>query len=111
MRDRVLARAGELMGYSPNIHSFHGIIGGKNNTFVDSIRTKFTDPQDFKARWLHGLLKEARPALAKGYLNAAGRIVRLLHDKAIREYTLLFLERNFFRNLEPRTRDKPAESL
>jgi hypothetical protein len=112
MRDAVLRRVATIRGgRSPSVHSFHGVIGGKNNTFVDSIRTKFTDPQDFKARWLRGLMDQARPGLAKGNLNAAGSIVQLLKDETIREYTLLFLERNFYRNLEARTRDKPAESL
>jgi hypothetical protein len=38
-------------------------------------------------------------------------IVRMMRDTLIREYTLTFLERNFYRNLNERTRDKPDESL
>jgi hypothetical protein len=112
MQPRVLRRAARILGRQKlSIHAFHGIIGGKNNTYVDSVRTKFADPNDFKARWVRGLMDQVRPSLQQGYVNAAVRLGQLLQDRLVRRYTLLFLERNFYRNLEARTRDKPDESL
>lgn len=111
-RDEVLARVALIeKARRRNVHSFHGLIGGKNNTYVDSVRTKFTAPDDFKARWLRGLRKAAEAAKVFDRKATPCMIVRMLRDDLIREYTLAFLERNFYRNLNERTRDKPDESL
>ncbi len=112
MQEKVLRLSGEILRRDkPTIHSFHGSIGSKNNTYVDSVRTKFTDPNDFKARWVRGLRDRVKPSLERGYINAAVQIGHLMHNSLVREYTLLFLERTFYRNLVPRTRDQPDESL
>jgi hypothetical protein len=96
MRDDVLARAGDVAGrHAPNVHSFHGVIGGKNTVWVDSIRIQFLNPSDFIARWLHGMLSKAEVGIARGYDNAAVRAARLMQDTLLKEYTFLFLERNF----------------
>lgn len=119
IREEVLDRYVAATGKSRYLQSLHGTIGGKNNTYVDSIQTQFLDFKDFLARWLHGLLADARArnciSLAeygRTYQNSsAHRIIRLLQDDLIREYTFLFLERNFYRNLLERTRVKPDSAL
>src|SRR6266404_1240375 len=96
IRDEVLARVVRIeRTRQRNVHSFHGLIGGKNNTYVDSVRTKFTAPNDFKARWIRGLRLQADAA--KGFDRRATpcMMVRMLRDDLIREYTFTFLERNF----------------
>src|SRR5690606_34329710 len=45
----------QLISKSASIHSFHAHIGRNNNTFVDSVRTRFAGPQEFIARWIEGL--------------------------------------------------------
>src|SRR5439155_16291668 len=112
IREEVLARAARIeRTRERNVHSFHGLIGGKNNTYVDSVRTKFTAPNDFKARWMHGLRQKAEAAKRFDRRATPCMIVRMLRDELIREYTFTFLERNFYRNLNERTRDKPDEAL
>lgn len=94
-----------------SLQSFHATIGGKNNTYVDSVRTQFSDFEDFKGQWLYGL---RRDLLRYGRVNptsAAYRIARLLQNPVVKHYTFLFLERNFFRNYVERTRSKPGPSL
>lgn len=98
---------------SRSIHSMHAVIGGKNNTFVDSIRTRFLDPNDFIEQWIKGLLDRYENYT---YINHEGKeckyiLIPLLQNDFFREYTLIFLERNFYRNLIARTRYKPSETL
>lgn len=99
----VLRRVSRLRNRNITLPSLHGIIGGKNNTYVDSIRTQFPDPNDFLAQWIRGLLNS--------YGGAADSLVQLLKDPKVLEYTRVFLTRNFYRNLLARTRAKPSESL
>lgn len=105
LEPHVLAKVARLQGAPCSVSSLHGIIGGKNTTFVDSIRIQFSSPDDFFAQWLDGLLTQS---LTSG---AAERLVELLKDNQIREYTQIFLTRNFYRNRLARTRAKPAESI
>ena len=51
-----LMRANQLTGKDRSLASLHSLIDGKNNTYVDSVRTQFKDPADFIARWIDGLL-------------------------------------------------------
>ena len=104
MLPEVLSKFIDEKGRNCSVHSLHGTIGGKNNDYVDSIRTQFSDPNDFKARWLQGLIT---------YLGTTSYspLRNLIKDQIFRTYTLTFLERNFYRNLLERTRSKPNESL
>lgn len=97
--------------FETTVQSLHGIIGSKNNTFVDSIRTQFINPNDFIARWLSGMMlyEEKRRAEFKNYTPSNDLV--LFQDPEVRKYTLLFLERNFYRNLIARTRSKPQDGL
>jgi len=107
IQDDVLDLYVEMSGKPRRLQSLHGTIGGKNNTFVDAVREQFMDPRDFQARWLSGLLDEAegRPG------SAAARLVEYMQEPLFREYTLVFLERNFYKNHLERTRAKPDSTL
>jgi hypothetical protein len=119
IQERALKRACQLAGELLSIHEFHGIIGGKNNSYVDSINSKFVDFNDFFARWIKGLTdtySEEYNWVIKfygeiKYDKASFRNVRYLQDDLIFEYVRIFLERNFIRNLRARTREKPDKEL
>lgn len=111
-QERTLRQAAKILGRpSIGLQSFHGIIGGKNNEYTDAVRLEFRKPQDFIARWLRGLRTRAEAAARCGGESAATRIARLLKNRTVREYTLTFLTRNFYRNIVERTRLKPEENL
>jgi len=120
MRNEVLKRASDISGDEVTVHSLHGIIGGKNNDYVDSVKTQFVDFDDFFTKWLKGFIdkyeKEKEDALERfGYIDieykASFRNVLLLQDDKIFLYTQKFLERNFYKNIKERTRVKPDEKL
>lgn len=104
IEESVLEKFSEEKGWECSIHSLHGTIGGKNNTYVDSIKTQFSDPNDFKAKWINGFIEYIGDSKYSPLRN-------LLKDGEFRNYTLTFLERNFYRNLLERTRAKPDENL
>lgn len=118
MRENVLKIYGKYISTEGlnrpwNIHSLHGLIGSKNNEFVDSIRMQFVDPKDFIAKWIKGLIRQYGD---KTYYREDGTarkyiLIDLLKDEDFREYTFTFLERNFYRNFIERTRFKPSENL
>lgn len=103
-----------------SILSFHARIGRWNTTFVDSIRIQFSDPKDFLAKWIAGLLAEIADienAQKKKYhgkiyrTSVRHRLLRYLKDPIVRNYIFIFLERNFYRNFLARTRAKPDDHL
>lgn len=102
---------------NPSLHSFHAHIGRNNNTFVDSVRTRFTGPQDFIARWIVGLHNALDAHKASGRKHYSGGlfseeiVLRCLQDENLRQYTFHFLKRNFYRNFRERTRNKPDDAL
>lgn len=104
MQDEVLEIYCKEKGGDFSIHSLHGTIGGKNNTYVDSIRTQFSDPKEFKAKWLKGFIEYIGE-------NRYSPLRKLMKIKIFRDYTLTFLERNFYRYLFERTRYKANEKL
>src|SRR5690606_6275211 len=95
MRDKVLKAAGfETVG------SFHGAIGGKNNTYTDAIRKVFLSPDQFISEWKEGALEQATDRDAKEiekygrrYQNhAVHAILKLLQIPIVAQYIDLFLE-------------------
>lgn len=104
---------------SPNssLHSFHAHIGRHNNTFVDSVRFRFSGPQDFISRWIQGLHNRLDDIAASGRSGYGSRhpseqlILHCLKDELLKQYLLRFLERNFYRNYKERTRQKPDDAL
>ncbi|WP_090246527.1 hypothetical protein [Lishizhenia tianjinensis] len=89
---------------------FNGLFGGKNNTYVDSVRTQFTDFNDFYSQWLKGVTDHYEERYYNGKAVNNHNAV-LLKDAEIEKYVRIFLERNFYRNLKERTRSKPDERL
>jgi hypothetical protein len=98
-------------GRDLKLQSFHATIGGKNNTYVDSVSTQFPDFEDFKAQWLRGLRFQLVRFGKVDPTLAAYRIAKLIQNPVVQKYTFLFLERNFYRNYVERTRAKPGPSL
>lgn len=119
-RNDVLERASSIVGENLNIHKFHGRIGNRNTTFVDSIRLQFSDPQDFLSQWLKGLMDIVETTEENQKKKYNGRIfqntsvhelLKLLKDTLVRDYVFQFLVRNFYRQFVPRIRAKPSEIL
>lgn len=102
-----------------SVQSLHGKIGSKNNEYVDAIREKFLSPQQFIDEWMTGALRKAAEwdqtdiqTYGHRYQDhAVHDMIRMLQDPYIREYTELFLERNFYRQYQARVRDKPQDAL
>lgn len=110
----------DFTNYEPRIQSLHGVIGGKNNTFVDSVRTQFNDFRNFFALWMKGLIDKFHTEVSyrgdhtektPGQWSSAERLVEMMKNPTLLDYTKTFLERNFYRNLRERTRAKPNEKL
>ena len=113
----VRARASAIVGHQLDMHSFHGIIGGKNNWLVDAVRSQFMDPKEFFSHWLAGLHQRTIDAIEAqkhnpfASDNGAIQLLRLMQDGVVLAYTENFLKRNFYRNLRERMREKPHERL
>lgn len=111
-REYVLERASDLLECNVTLPSLHGKIGGKNNTYTDCVNDTFINFQDFYSAWLNEFNNRCEQGNIK--LNQGGSLSDLLtlfSDSDIREYTELFLERNFIKNYLARVRNKPGESL
>ena len=115
-RDDALSRFNSFMP-GKNLLSFHAYIGKNNNTFVDSVRTRFGGPEEFKTKWiqgLHALLDQHRETGKKGFngrLLGDEVVLECLKDPLLEQYTFMFLERNFYRNYIERTRNKPDDAM
>lgn len=120
LKEDALRRASMILNRDVNIQSLNGIVGGKNNTYVDSVRTQFFDFEDFFSKWLQGL-NDTFVSERETYLKynsefdwnykASFKNVRLLQDEKIFQYTEKFLERNFYKHIDQRIRLKPDETL
>jgi len=107
----------EIIGRS--LESFHGVVGGKYNTYIDSVRQEFLSPEQFITEWESGALRKAKMTdqytlgmYGHAYQNAAvHEIIRFLKNPRIRKYMRLFHERTFYRYYEARTRAKPSDDL
>ncbi|ADU61425.1 MAG: topoisomerase II [Pseudodesulfovibrio sp.] len=120
LRPEALSVYARLYDKKEDVGSFHGTIGGKNNTYVDSVNNQFLDPKEFITRWISGVLDKAREEEAKQRQKYAGRVYKttsshkilgLLQNEVTQHYITTFLTRNFYRNFLARTREKPAETL
>jgi hypothetical protein len=120
IRSEVIKRASYIIGENLNVQKFHGRIGNRNTTFVDSMRLQFSDPYDFLSQWVKGLIdkvmsveeKQRRKYNGHVYQNtSAHELLKFVKDSLIRDYIFKFLVRNFYREFIPRTRAKPGEIL
>jgi hypothetical protein len=97
--------------------SFHAQIGSRNSLYIDGVRTKFIDSEDFIAQWLCGLVRNVERQIDEGtfgrgrHKGADYYLIQYLKDLSIREYVFTFLTRNFYRNFKERVRNKPDENL
>ena len=91
--------------------SFHNTIGGKNNTFVDSIRTQFITPDDFVSQWIDGLLREYGNKPVYGLTHLKYIILEMMKDEICKKYIYIFLERSFYRHMGAMMKDRPDEAL
>ena len=91
--------------------SFHNTIGSKNNTFIDSVRTNFLNPEDYIAQWIDGLCKQYGNKSAYRAPQYKYIILEMLKVPECRDYIYKFLERSFYRHMIERIRTKPDEAL
>jgi len=112
LRPQVLTRASELLMRDVTVCSLHGKIGGKNNDYADCVNNRFSNFQDFYSAWLREFNNRCEERKAKpGIGDSLSELLSLFSDKDIRDYTKLFLERNFLKNYVARVRNKPEEPL
>ncbi len=116
-RSKVLSKVSGILNKDISIHSLHGIVGGKNEVYGKSIRTRFVDFNDFLYSWLTGL-KKKYDRQTNYYNNgddinsfSAIKITEMLNDEDVFNYVRIFLEKNFYKYFKARTRFKPDEDL
>lgn len=97
--------------YKSGLISFHNTIGSKNNTFIDSVRMQFANPEDYIAHWLDGLCEQYKDKRVYNKSGILYIILEMLKDRICKEYIYTFLERSFYRHIEAMMREKPRESL
>lgn len=92
--------------------SMMNTIGSKNATFTDCVNMEFMTPNIFIAEWLKGLCDEYGEKEYEGP-NGTYRyiLIEMMRYPICKEFILLFLERNFYRNYYERVRYKPSASL
>lgn len=94
----------KIKGLDSSIHSFHGTIANNKAVSLDMVKGKWMTFDEYLKSWLSGF----RDFVASGRFS-------MMHDmfkvQSIREYVLLFLERDFYRHIKVRMRDKPQENL
>ena len=90
-QDRVLEKLRvRLKQDSYSFQRFNGLFGGKNNTYVDSLNTQFSDFNDFYSQWLKGLINQYNDRLKYG--PQTDHNAMLLKDKEIESFVRLFLD-------------------
>ena len=111
-RDSILAIASSVLRSDISIHVFHGIIGSKNNLFANVATHQYTSVEAFQAIWAEKMLQYYEPYRKYWHKEEElPRILRLYNNEIIRNYILLFQERNFYRWYNERIRRKPHEPL
>ncbi len=111
-RESVLFLASSVLGRDVSLPSLHGIIGSKNRDFADIERRQFTSVDEFQSIWAENMISFYEPY--KKYWKSEKdlpSILKLYKDDIIRQYILLFQERNYYRWYEQRIREKPSEPL
>lgn len=108
----VLSLASFVLGRELSIHQFHAIIGAKNNLFVNVATGQYTSPEAFQTEWAEKMIAYYEP-YSKAWQNEEDwpNVVRLYRNDTIRQYILLFQERNYYRWYKERIRCKPGDSL
>lgn len=103
-QDDVLEEYSKIKGRDASIHSFHGTIGNNKAVNLDMVHGTWATHEDYISSWLAGLkdlIASGRPTIMKDMFKV----------ESIREYILIFLERDFYRHFKERIRQKPQENL
>ncbi len=113
VKQYILLREQEGKDVSYNaIQSLKGTIGCNNNVFADCVNNTFDTFDDFYAQWLIGLCNKYGNKYHYGLNHRIRNInLELMKDEKCKLYIQIFLERNFYRNLNERMRYKPPKEL
>jgi hypothetical protein len=90
--------------------SLHGIIGHKNEYFIDVRNAIIYSGEEYVSMWLTGLLEHIKkmPQSKRNGDDAYYRIYLYIKDyKSFQDYLYLFLKRTFLNNYEAYTKAKP----
>ncbi|HAU1874567.1 TPA: hypothetical protein ACF5XO_000690 [Legionella pneumophila] len=110
----------KIWGKKLSLQSIHAHIGRHNNTYIDSVREQFLTKDDYIARWLSGLFAEIQRIEFERKQKYNGNIyqntsmhflLKAIQHPELKNYIMLFLERNFYRKYEERIRAKPMDEL
>lgn len=108
----ILELASSVLGRNLTVHQFHGIIGGKNDEFAKIASSQFASPEDFQTKWAEKMLEFYEPSRKYWHKEEdLPSVIRLYRNETIRQYILLFQERNFYRWYNERIRCKPGDSM
>lgn len=107
MQFAVLQEALKIDKKEVSIQSLHGLIGGKNNIYIDSVSDSFPTAKQYIAGWLNGLYNY----VMNSKNPKENRTIKYLKNPLIKDYILLFLERTFYNHYNERVREKPDNSL
>lgn len=112
LRDEALSIASSILSRDVSLSSFHGIIGSKNRDFGNIEQREFASVAEFQAEWAEKMAAFYEPYKDKWAKDSdLPSIIRLYKNEKIRQYILLFQERNYYRKYEQRVRKKPSEQL
>lgn len=91
--------------------SLNAKIGGKNNTYLNITNDVITSPDQYVSMWFNGLMNHIE-IVDKGMeeIRAAYNFQQLLvNDDDLMEYTILFLQRIYWRNCYSISKIRPSE--
>ncbi|MCD0472518.1 hypothetical protein [Flavobacterium sp. JAS] len=103
-QESVLKQFSYIKGFEATLHSFHGTISLAKSESLDMVQGTWPTHEDYISSWLSGL----KDLIGSGRGHMMQKIFKV---DAIREYILLFLERDFYRHYKVRTKQKPQENL
>lgn len=100
----VLAEYSKIKGAESPLGSLHGTIALNKAHNLDLVHGMWPTYEDYLSSWLSGL----KDIIASGRAPMMKEIFKV---QAIREYILLFLERDFYKHYKVRVKQKPQENL
>ena len=93
-----------------SVSSLHGIIGHKNEYFIDVKNEIINSEEEYVTKWLSGLQKSVSeiPKYFRTMDNSKYFIFKSIQlNKEFRDYLYLFLQRTFLRNIDAYTKARP----
>ncbi len=93
------------------VQSLHGLIGHKNEYFIDVKNEIINSEEEYVTKWLSGLEKSVRETpkhFRKTTENSKYYIFKSIQNNQVfRDYLYLFLQRTFLRNTDAYTKARP----